>query len=169
MSTFAGLVLFAASLLGPPKPEQTHARVYSVDILVDSGEHALGAYQVEMTAVREGLLPPAVLVVEGGEPGEFAEPPRYDARAVRGGRLILAWFSLAAENALPKGRTRVARVHLRVDGPGPEPVIAARAMAAGNARAERIEVSAEATVKAGGTEIIGHADHNGWGKARIER
>lgn len=169
MNAIAGLILFASSLFGPPRPEQTHTRVLSVDIVMDSGEEPLGAYQVEFTVAREGSKPPRVIVVEGGETAAFASSPRYDAKAVRGGRLILAGFSLEAEENLPKGRTRVARVHLRVEGPGPQPTATARAMVAGNGRAERIEASAEATLAADVTGTIGRADHDGWGKARIDR
>jgi hypothetical protein len=62
--------------------------------------------------------------IEGGEGGEhaaYAKPAYYDPAALApegGGRVILAAYSTAKD--LPTGRTRVARLHVMVEGRGAE-------------------------------------------------
>jgi hypothetical protein len=85
-------------------------RFRPVDVYVDSGTASLAAYQVEIVADGDALI----VGVEGGDPPAFAPPPHYDPAALASGRIILAAFDTGAD--LPKGRTRVAIVHMRESG-----------------------------------------------------
>jgi hypothetical protein len=128
-----GLASIGAPVVGPaapppvrqqpvpqqPLPRQPAATFAAYDVFVDSGGRALGAFQFEWR-VLQGRA--GVVGVEGGE-GVFAEAPYYDAAALQGGRIVVAAFSTRQE--LPQGRTRVARVHLRIEG-GAAPQFAVR-------------------------------------------
>ena len=87
-------------------------RFEAIDIFVDSGETPLAAYQFELTSQSDGV---EIVGIEGGEHAAFPEPPYYDAKAMNSNRVILAAFS--TEKALPTGKSRVARVHVQLDGP----------------------------------------------------
>jgi hypothetical protein len=76
----------------------------AVDVYVDSPK-PLAAWQLEIRTDA------TIVGVEGGEPKAYAEPPFYDPKALQGGRIVLAAFTLEA--APPSGRIRVARLHLR--------------------------------------------------------
>ena len=76
----------------------------AVDVYVDSPK-PLAAWQVEIRTDA------TIVGVEGGEPKAYAEPPFYDPKALRGGRIVLAAFTLEATP--PSGRIRVARLHLQ--------------------------------------------------------
>jgi hypothetical protein len=106
------------------------------DIFVDSGEHPLAAYQVELRG--EGKL----AGIEGGDPAIYAEPPYYDPAALHESqlreRVVLAAFSTAAD--LPRGRVRIARIHVHNAGGGGLEV---RLTAAGDDSGHRIEGRAE--------------------------
>jgi hypothetical protein len=54
--------------------------------------------------------------IEGGEGEPFKAPPYYDPAAMGQGRVILAAFSTDAAAALPRSRSRVARLHVMIDG-----------------------------------------------------
>jgi hypothetical protein len=94
---------------GAEKP----AKFVAMDVLVDAGTQALGAYQVEINAGK------AVLVgVEGGE-GVYADAPFYDPAALAKGRVIVAAFHVGGD--LPRGKVRIARVHWAIpEGAAPE-------------------------------------------------
>ena len=104
-----------------------------VDIYVDSHEAPLGAWQIEFTGHGDVEL----VGVEGGEHAAFAHPPHYDAAALMQDRVILA--ALNTTDDLPTGKTRVARLHLRVTG---EPTFETTLIAAGDASGERIKATA---------------------------
>jgi hypothetical protein len=95
-------------------PSSTHAttqaRFRPVEVWVDSGDTPLAAYQLEISADGDA----EIVGVEGGATAPFADPPRYDPAALQGGRIILATFSTAS--GLPRGRTRVATLHVREPG-----------------------------------------------------
>ena len=96
--------------------EAAGVRFVAVDITIDSGEAALGAYQFEYVGSAAGGSVKLV-GVEGGEGGEaapFSGAPHYDPRALSGGRVIVGAFSTA--QSLPRGAVRVARLHLAVEG-----------------------------------------------------
>jgi hypothetical protein len=54
-----------------------------------------------------------VVGVEGGEEGEFSKAPFYDAKAMQRERIVVAAFSVAKEDLLPRGRTRVLTLHVQ--------------------------------------------------------
>ena len=89
-----------------------------VDVYVASDE-PLAAWQFELSE-RDGRM--QVVGVEGGDNQVFADAPYFDREAVEGGsadRVIVAAFSLASADTLPVGRTRVARIHVRLGGIAP--------------------------------------------------
>lgn len=110
----------------PVQPEPlTSVRFEAVDVFVDSGDVPLAAYQIEVradTASADAKARVKLVGVEGGEKGAFEEPPRYDPAALRakggGERIILAAYSLREDARLPKGLTRVARLHVQVPTTG---------------------------------------------------
>jgi hypothetical protein len=124
--------------------------------MVDPGGEALAAYQVDVRAGVAGdadgadgahqPVPRVVQIVgiEGGEHPAFREPPYYDAQAMAGDRAVLAAFTLGRD--VPREATRVARVNLRVEGPG-EPRVDARLMTAGDPSGDRIAAEVRTSVK----------------------
>lgn len=102
-----------------------------VDVYLDSGTVRLAAYQVELAAETGAFQ---IVGIEGGEHAAFTEPPYYDPAALQHDRVILAAFS--TDESLPAGRTRVARVHVRVEGAAPQYV--AVLIVAGDADGMRI-------------------------------
>ena len=95
--------------------QQSAGRFTVVDVYVESNE-PLAAWQFEL-AERAGRM--QVVGIEGGGNAVFGEPPFYDRNAVDTGsadRIVVADFSLRGAGELPSGRTRVARVHVRLEG-----------------------------------------------------
>jgi hypothetical protein len=110
----------------------TGPRFGYVDLFINSGEAPLAVYQVELRATAGDIR---IVGVEGGDAAAFAEPPHYDPAALlEGERIVLGDFS--TQPNLPAGRTRIARVHLRIDGPAP--VLALTLDVAGDADANAI-------------------------------
>lgn len=77
------------------------------DVILECGDHRLGAYQVGLHAVRGTVR---LVGVEGGDPSPYAHPPFYDPRALARDRVIIGAFSTASD--LPTGDVRVARLHV---------------------------------------------------------
>ncbi len=96
---------------GEPEPSGPQVRFAPLDVYVDSGGAALAAYQFELTATAGEV---AIVGIEGGEHAAFKEAPYYDPAALAKDRVIIAAFS--TDRILPRGRTRVARVHLQIRG-----------------------------------------------------
>jgi len=90
---------------------QGTARYAVVDIYIDTGDEALGAYQVELSAQKNAMK---IVSVEGGEPAAFAGVPYHDTAALGGDRIIIA--AIHAGNKPPNGKAMVARVHVRIGG-----------------------------------------------------
>jgi hypothetical protein len=111
-------------------------RFLAVDVFVDSGDEPLAAWQVEL-ADPTGVA--RVVGVEGGEHPAFREAPYYDPAALQKGRIVLATFHVGGD--LPRGRTRVARVHL-LSQVG-EPTLEVAPMAAATQGGRRIDVRVE--------------------------
>ena len=107
MKTLLGVLLFCT--LSWPGARQE--RFEAVEVWIDAGTEELAAWQVRL-ADPTGRV--RIVSVEGGEHPAFAEAPYYDLRAIDGEEIVLAAFSL--EEELPRGETRVARVHLLVQG-----------------------------------------------------
>jgi hypothetical protein len=93
--------------------DRTAARFTSVDIFVDPIGQPLAAYQLELNTTAGDVT---IVGIEGSDVAAFNEPPYYDPAAMQSNRVILAAFNTAAAKDLPKIRTRVARVHVRVAG-----------------------------------------------------
>ena len=115
----AVLALLAAGVVaqvrnGDP-PATAHApagvRFGHVDVFVDSAAEPLAAYQCEITATAGDVT---LVGIEGGEHAAFKEPPYYDPKALGQNRIILGAFDTGAD--LPRGRTRVARLMVRIAG-----------------------------------------------------
>lgn len=111
------LLLAAAAALGwqaaPERPGAADAAEAgtafgTVAIYLDSGDEPLAAYQIELSAKGGGAT---IVGIEGGE-GVFTQPPYYDPEAIQNDRAILAAFSTADDGELPRGRVRVATVHV---------------------------------------------------------
>lgn len=106
------------------RPAEPGVRFAPVHIYIDSGDAPLAAYQFELVCsmpVRASEsntsrrhYEPAVKIVgvEGGEHPAFNNAPYYDPAALANNRIIIAAFSTGAD--LPKGRTRIATIHLQV-------------------------------------------------------
>jgi hypothetical protein len=129
------VLLFSAALSSSAQPGA--GRFATVDVFVVS-ESPLAAWQVELTE-RGGAM--QIVGIERGDDASFRDPPFYDRvvleRAVTD-RVVLASFSTSAVDALPRGRVRVARVHVRTTG-SVEPLTQARLVAAGTADGRPID------------------------------
>jgi len=104
--------LLGASLAQPAVTNQS-VRFRAVDIFIDSKETPLAAYQLEFL-VKSGDA--KVVGVEGGEHPAFRDAPYYDPKAIQHERVIIAAFNTTSADKLPKGKTRVATIHLQVAG-----------------------------------------------------
>jgi hypothetical protein len=120
------LVLFGTLSFG--QEGNPAIRFRALDLFVDSGAHPLAAYQLSFTAISGDVK---IVGIEGGEHPAFKEPPHYDPRAIQNERAILAAFNTASADNLPKGRTRVATIHVQISG-ATTPVYAVKLQAAAN-------------------------------------
>lgn len=111
-----GIWLIVPVLAQQPDPDyptvQPRVRFAPLHIYVDSGSRPLAAYQFELKAAAGQVK---IVGVEGGEHKAFEEPPYYDKAALyKSNRIIIAAFNTGHE--LPKGRTRIATIHLQITG-----------------------------------------------------
>ncbi len=116
-------------------------RFAPVHIYLDSGDAALAAYQFELKA-KPGSI--KIVGVEGGEHTAFKEAPYYDPAALTQNRIIIAAFNTGAD--LPKGRTRIATLHLQITGAA-EPEYKLKLIVAGDADGQ--DLPAELTLERG--------------------
>lgn len=107
------LLLACAALASALAPQNAPTRFAYVDIVLDAGEAPLAAWQVELDA-GPGVT---IVGIEGGEHAAFSEPPYYDPKAMMHDRVILGAFDTGDD--LPTGPTRVARVHVQIEGDNP--------------------------------------------------
>ena len=108
------LLLFAAllgTLLAQPAATKETIRFQAVDIFIDSKDTPLAAYQLEFL-VKTGDA--KVVGVEGGEHPAFEDAPFFDPKAIQHERVIIAAFNTTSADKLPKGKTRVATIHLQI-------------------------------------------------------
>lgn len=105
--------LLCAALENSAAQQEGQLRFFAIDLVVDSGEEPLAAWQVDLTD-RLGIA--KLTGVEGGEFTGFQAAPTYDPRALQGAHVKLAAFHLLPGG--PRGATRVARLHFVVEGPG---------------------------------------------------
>ncbi|HEY2584964.1 MAG TPA: hypothetical protein VGI81_04265, partial [Tepidisphaeraceae bacterium] len=106
-----------------------------VDAYVDSKDQSLAAYQFELTAQGAGVT---LVGVEGGDHPAYAEPPYYDPKANLRNRIVMAAFNTGDD--LPHGRTRVARVMVRITGAA-DPVWSAKLDVAASPDAKPIDAT----------------------------
>ena len=107
------LAALAGALLAQPASPNAAVRFQAVDIFIDSKETPLAAYQLEFS-VRTGDA--KVVGVEGGEHPAFKDAPFYDPKGIQHERVIIAAFNTTSADKLPKGKTRVATIHLQITG-----------------------------------------------------
>ncbi|MGQ9651736.1 MAG: hypothetical protein ACUVXJ_16655 [Phycisphaerae bacterium] len=115
-----------------------------VDVLIDTKDQPLAAYQFELAAEKgDGKI----VGIEGGEHSAFKAPPYYDPAAMSRDHVIIAAFNTGKD--LPEGKTRVARIHVQITGEQkPEYVIKLEVAASSEAQPISGEI---ATVSEGGT------------------
>jgi len=111
--TFVLFVALLGTLLAQPAVTDQTVRFQAVDIFIHSKEAPLAAYQLEFL-VKTGDA--KVVGVEGGEHPAFKDAPFYDPKGIQHERVIIAAFNTSSEDKLPKGKTRVATIHLHVTG-----------------------------------------------------
>ena len=128
----------------PPLDSTTATRFGVVDIFVDAGEVPLAAFEFEFSASVGDVK---LVGVERGDDPNFQDPPYYDETAMQQDRVIVGGFSLADQ--LPQGRTRVARLHVRI-GAGSAPQFNVKLRAAGSR--EGVSIPAQVTFKEAITE-----------------
>jgi hypothetical protein len=105
----------------------------SVDLFVDTHGQALAAYQLEIKTPAHVI----VVGIEAGEHAAFAKtPPYYDPAAMGHERVVLAAFS--TDHDLPHGRTRIARLHVMIDGQQPARNYTANLLVAADAEGKTI-------------------------------
>ena len=108
----ACFLLFPLWSLAAEAPATQTVRFETVNVYIDSGDHPLAAWQVELKATQGDVK---IVGVEGGDHRDlYRDPPYYYPKALTAGRIILASYTTA--DTAPKGKTLVARVHLRVFG-----------------------------------------------------
>ena len=113
MRTFLVLLLaLACGRISAQPVDEATVQFRAVDIYVDSQDQPLAAYQLEF-AVTNVASAAKFVGIEGGEHSAFSEPPFYDPKAMQHERVIIAAFSTNAVSNLPKGKTRVATIHLQ--------------------------------------------------------
>ena len=120
---------------------QPGVRFAPLHIYLDSGNNSLAAYQFELKATAGQIK---IVGVEGGSHKAFKEAPYYDPAALAKDRIIIAAFSTGSD--LPKGRTRIATVHLQIVG-DTEPQYELKLAVAGDADGK--EIPAEITFEKG--------------------
>jgi hypothetical protein len=130
----------AAPLLAQQPAEESRIRFRAVDIYVDSANAPLAAYQLEFS-VTNGIA--KIVGIEGGAHQAFHEPPFYDPKAMQQERVIIAAFSTDKPEKLPKGKTRVATIHLQTVGTE-QPAFQLKLEAAANSDGNKIPVTASA-------------------------
>ena len=117
----------------------TGTRFTVLEIYLETAE-PLAAWQFEL---REASGTMRVVGVENGDSDAFGEAPYYDLAAVSAGaadRIVVADYSLRPATELPTGRSRVATVHVRLEGAA-DPEYVLNLMVAGGTDGEPIQAS----------------------------
>ncbi len=146
MRLLAMLILASVLLMGtlaivPAGPGQPGVRFAAVDLILDSGDAPLAAYQLEFVATRGDVR---ITGIEGGV-GAFSGAPYFDTRAIQQDRVVIGALH-AIEHAAPAGATRVATVHLMITG-AVEPVYELTLVTA--ARDDGARIAPETLIRAG--------------------
>jgi hypothetical protein len=149
MVTIAAFILFAVTVfvraqrveIDTTRP--TQVRFTNVDIVVDPRGTPLAAYQVEFLADSNRVT---LVGIEGGQHAAFKQPPYYDPKALAGNHVILAALNTGKD--LPKDKTRVARLHLRVIG-AEQPKMSAKLIVAASSNEKTIQADVSVSEGAG--------------------
>ncbi len=107
MKRFALLLLISLISFGA----RPTTRFEYIDVFIDPGNKSLAAYQFELKTDSNTAQ---IVGVEGGEHAAFKSAPYYDPTALSKNRIIVAAFNTSSD--LPKTKTRVARLHMRLTG-----------------------------------------------------
>ena len=148
MNKITSIILTSVCVIVPVLAQQSEqdystaqpgVRFAPLHIYLDSGHSSLAAYQFELKAVAGQIK---IVGVEGGKHEAFKEAPYYDPAALANDRIIIAAFSTGSN--LPKGRTRIATIHLQIIGDA-EPEYELKLVVAGDADGKEIpaEISFE--------------------------
>jgi len=141
MKKITAIILISISAIVPVPAQQSEQdnasvkpkfRFAPLHIYLDSGSQPLAAYQFELKAPAGQVK---IVGVEGGEHKAFKEAPYYDPAALANDRIIIAAFNTGRE--LPKGRTRIATIHLQIIGDA-EPDYELKLVVAADADAKEI-------------------------------
>lgn len=116
-------------------PQAKGPEFVSYDVYIDPGDAPLAAWQIEV--VPDGGA--KVVGVGNGDGAFAAKPAYYDARALQGGRIVLAAFT--TEQVKP-GRIRVATLEMYETGDD-EAEYASNVMAAAAPGAKKIDAKVE--------------------------
>ena len=133
--------LFAATLPVLPQIDGSEFHFTALDVYLEAGE-PLAAWQFEL---RESSGRMRVVGVENGDSTAFRDAPYYDLAAVNDGmadHIIVADYSMNPAAELPTGRSRVATVHIQLEGLA-EPDYELSLMAAGGADGAPIQALIE--------------------------
>ena len=87
----------------------------AVDVVLQS-DAPIAAWQFEFGSEYDAIQ---IVGVEQGDSAAFGDAPYYDREAVRQGtadHIIVADYSLANEDELPRGGFRLATLHLMISG-----------------------------------------------------
>ncbi len=134
------LALLAALLLFPVPGGAGGARFYPIDVVIDSGDVPLAAWQIEVSYPADDLT---LVGIEGGE-APFDAPPYYDPKGLDAGRVIIAAFTVGGLSKA--GPFRVATIHVMDKGAGPSRVEVNLVLAA-DRDGNRIDAQARITPK----------------------
>ncbi len=110
-------------------------RFDAIDVYVQTGDRPLAAYQLDLSAAKGDVT---IVGIEGGESEVFTAPPYYDPSAIQNDRVIIAYFSTAASDALPRGKVRIATIHVQIVG-NVQPVYDAKITVAATVDGEPID------------------------------
>ena len=107
-----------------------------LDVFIDAHGSSLAAYQFELRATSGDVK---LVGIEGGEHKAFAEPPYYDSKALLAERIVIAAFNTGSD--LPAGKTRVARLMVRVGETKPKYDVKLQVCASADAKPVAGEIS----------------------------
>ena len=126
------LLALTCASAGVAQPDEAiSSRFVPVGVYLESPE-PVAAWQFELA---DGAGVTKVVGIEGGGHPAYPRTPYYDRDA---DRVVVADYSLAEEDALPRVRVRLATLHLMLEG---DPDFALRLVTATTAAGRRIDAS----------------------------
>ncbi len=92
-------------------------RFAAIDIIIDTKDQPLAVYQLEFAPADAADASRVTFVgIEGGEHEAFRAAPHYDPSAIQQERVIIGAFNTAEGDKLPRGKVKVATIHVQVTG-----------------------------------------------------